>query len=88
MLGKYAEMQTGKPTKTVVIPDVNHNTELKNAQSENIFLTGDNLDVLKHLQRAYTNSIDVIYIDIKTTQSIQLQTARKGDNTGVLELVA
>lgn len=27
-------------------------------------------------------------IDIKTTQSIQLQTARKGDNTGFLELVA
>lgn len=60
---KYAEMRTGNPTKTVVIPDVNHNTELNNAQSENIFLTGNNLDVLKHLQRAYTNSIDIIYID-------------------------
>lgn len=60
---KYAELQTGKPTGTVVIPDMNHNREVNNAQSENIFLTGDNLDVLKHLQRAYTNSIDVIYID-------------------------
>lgn len=60
---KYAEMRTGNPTKTVVIPDVDHNTELNNAQSENIFLTGNNLDVLKHLQRAYTNSIDMIYID-------------------------
>lgn len=60
---KYAELQTGKPTPTVVIPDMKHNSEPKNAQSENVFLTGDNLDALKHLQRAYTNSIDVIYID-------------------------
>ncbi|MSB67135.1 site-specific DNA-methyltransferase [Leuconostoc lactis] len=60
---KYAELQAGKPTVTVVIPDTKHNSEPKNAQSENVFLTGDNLDALKHLQRAYTNSIDVIYID-------------------------
>lgn len=60
---KYAELQTGQPTKTVVIPDLKHNAESKNHQSENIFLTGDNLDVLKHLQRAYTNSIDMIYLD-------------------------
>lgn len=60
---KYAELQAGKPTVTVVIPDMKHNSEPKNAQSENVFLTGDNLDALKHLQRAYTNSIDVIYID-------------------------
>lgn len=60
---KYAELKTGKPTTTVVIPDVKHNSQQKNYQSDNVFLTGDNLDVLKHLQRAYTNSIDVIYID-------------------------
>ena len=60
---KYAELKTGTPTTTVVIPDVKHNSHQKNYQSDNVFLTGDNLDVLKHLQRAYTNSIDVIYID-------------------------
>ena len=60
---KYAELQTGKPTTTVVIPDVKHNEQQNNSQSENVFLTGNNLDVLKHLQRAYTNSIDMIYID-------------------------
>lgn len=60
---KYAELKTGKPTTTVVIPDVKHNSQQRNYQSDNVFLTGDNLDVLKHLQRAYTNSIDVIYID-------------------------
>ncbi|CAM4300553.1 site-specific DNA-methyltransferase [Weissella hellenica] len=60
---KYAELQVGKPTASVIIPDMNHNNEPKNAQSENIFLTGDNLNVLKHLQQAYTNSIDMIYLD-------------------------
>lgn len=60
---KYAELKTGTPTTTVVIPDVKQNSHQKNYQSDNVFLTGDNLDVLKHLQRAYTNSIDVIYID-------------------------
>lgn len=59
----YAELKTGQPTTTVVIPDVKHNDQQKNVQSENVFLTGNNLDALKHLQRAYTNSIDVIYID-------------------------
>jgi len=40
---KYAELKTGKPTTTVVIPDVKHNSQQKNYQSDNVFLTGDNL---------------------------------------------
>lgn len=56
--------------------------------TQNVYIEGDNLEVLKLLQKAYAGKIDMIYIDIKTTQSIQLQTARKGDNTGVLEFVA
>lgn len=59
----YARLQTGQPTKTVIIPDQKHNKLPENTDSKNIFLTGDNLDVLKHLQKAYTNSIDFIYID-------------------------
>lgn len=60
---KYAELQTGKPTASVVIPDMDHNNQPNNDQSENVFLTGDNLEVLKHLQKSYTNGIDMIYID-------------------------
>lgn len=33
------------------------------AHSKNLFFTGDNLEVLRHLQTAYANKIDVIYID-------------------------
>ena len=59
----YARLQTGQPTKTVIIPDQKHNKLSENKDSKNVFLTGDNLDVLKHLQKAYSNSIDFIYID-------------------------
>lgn len=60
---EYARLKAGQPTKTVLIPDVKNNVKIENDNSQNIFLTGDNLDVLKHLQNAYTNSVDFIYID-------------------------
>lgn len=31
--------------------------------SQNLFFTGDNLEVLRHLQNNYQNKIDLIYID-------------------------
>ena len=40
-----------------------HNAKDVNAHSRNLFFTGDNLEVLKHLEHAYTGSIDMIYID-------------------------
>lgn len=61
-IGKdYARLQTGTAPTTVIVPDSKHN--VKNSESENIFLTGDNLEVLKHLQNAYRNAIKMIYID-------------------------
>lgn len=33
------------------------------AHSKNLFFTGDNLEVLRHLQNSYQNKVDVIYID-------------------------
>lgn len=63
-IGKdYARLQTGTATETVIIPDIEHNEKEENKNSENLFFTGDNLDVLKHLQNAYANSIKMIYID-------------------------
>ncbi|GHN36577.1 site-specific DNA-methyltransferase [Lactobacillus delbrueckii] len=47
---------------TVIVPDEKQNQgEGKN--SKNLFFTGDNLEVLRHLQNNYQNKIDVIYID-------------------------
>lgn len=59
----YARLQTGTKTETMIIPDVEHNEKEENKNSKNLFFTGDNLEVLKHLQNAYKNSIKMIYID-------------------------
>lgn len=40
-----------------------HNTLAENKNSHNLFLTGDNLDVLRHLQNNYADTVDMIYID-------------------------
>lgn len=62
-IGKdYARRQAGEMPTTVIVPDEKQNKgEGKN--SNNLFFTGDNLEVLRHLQTSYSNKIDVIYID-------------------------
>lgn len=62
-IGKdYARRQAGGMPNTVIVPDEKQNQgEGKN--SKNLFFTGDNLEVLRHLQTSYQNKIDVIYID-------------------------
>ncbi len=63
-IGKdYAKKQAGEKATAVVVPDIKHNNEEINKNSKNLFFTGDNLEVLRHLQNNYRNSIDVIYID-------------------------
>lgn len=63
-IGKnYAKKQSGERPNTVIVPDIEHNTKMENKNSKNIFLTGDNLEVLRHLQQNYQNSVDFIYID-------------------------
>ena len=63
-IGKdYAKKQAGERPTTVIVPDIIHNTESKNKSSKNLFFTGDNLEVLRHLQSNYQNSVDYIYID-------------------------
>ncbi|WP_455952647.1 hypothetical protein [Arcanobacterium haemolyticum] len=53
-LGKsYAKYLTSTETQTVVVPDLAHNGQLKNKDSENLYIVGDNLDALKHLLGSY-----------------------------------
>lgn len=62
-IGKnYARRQAGEMPTTVIAPDEKQN-EGEGKNSKNLFFTGDNLEVLRHLQTAYANKIDVIYID-------------------------
>ncbi|MBT1048026.1 hypothetical protein [Streptococcus macedonicus] len=46
----YAKKQAGEAPTTVVLPDKTHNEKPENQNSQNLFFTGDNLEVLRHLQ--------------------------------------
>ena len=62
-IGKdYARRQAGEMPSTVIVPDEKQNKG-EGRSSKNLFFTGDNLEVLRHLQNNYQNKINVIYID-------------------------
>lgn len=62
-IGKdYAKRQAGELPKSVIVPD-NEQNDNDGRESGNLFFTGDNLEVLRHLQASYTGKIDEIYID-------------------------
>jgi adenine-specific DNA-methyltransferase len=63
-LGKsYAKLLASTETTTVIQPNETHNSLPENAKSENIYISGDNLDGLKHLLKSYNGAIKCIYID-------------------------
>ena len=63
-LGKnYARLLANIETDTMIVDDKEHNDKVENKNSENIYIEGDNIDVLKHLKNAYSEKIKMIYID-------------------------
>lgn len=63
-LGKnYARLLASVDTTTVIVPDEEHNSKPENAKSENVYISGDNLDGLKHLLKSYSRKVRCIYID-------------------------
>lgn len=63
-LGKsYGRLLASSSTTTVIQPDEKHNALPENEKSENIYISGDNLDGLKHLLKSYSRNIKCIYID-------------------------
>lgn len=59
----YARMLTSLETTTAVKPDVNHNGKEENKDSRNLYISGDNIDALKHLLGSYAGKVKCIYID-------------------------
>ncbi|URL03145.1 site-specific DNA-methyltransferase [Avibacterium sp. 20-126] len=55
----YQVLQT--PTQQTLIPCEAESVDF--AQSQNVFIEGENLEVLKVLQKSYFNSVKMIYID-------------------------
>ncbi|MDO4949365.1 MAG: DNA methyltransferase [Bacteroidales bacterium] len=63
-LGKnYARMLYNMDSTTVICPDKEHNDLPENCDSQNVYISGDNLDALQHLVKSYSGQIKVIYID-------------------------
>lgn len=63
-LGKtYAKLLASLDTETILVPDKENNSKEKNKNSENIYISGDNIDALKHLVKSYAGQIKCIYID-------------------------
>lgn len=63
-LGKnYARMLTNMDTTTLIRPDEEHNAKPENRDSQNVYISGDNLDALQHLVKSYSGKVKVIYID-------------------------
>lgn len=63
-LGKnYAKYVASLDTETILVPDEENNNKDDNKNSENIYISGDNIDALKHLVRSYIGKINCIYID-------------------------
>lgn len=63
-LGKnYVRLLTSLETETVVVPDKKHNAKPENAKNKNVYISGDNLDALKHLLKSKQGQVKCIYID-------------------------
>lgn len=63
-LGKsYSRLLANLPPKTLLHPDIEHNTQEQHKNSKNLLIKGDNLEVLKHLVNAYSEKVKMIYID-------------------------
>ncbi len=63
-LGKnYARLLASMDSTCVIVPDEEHNSKPENRESQNIYISGDNLDGLKHLLKSYARKVKCIYID-------------------------
>lgn len=63
-LGKsYARILASDAATTLLKEDEVHNAKPENANSQNLLIKGDNLEVLKHLSNAYYEKVKMIYID-------------------------
>ena len=69
-VGKKASIvEANKPIRKTLRPCKEDSVDWDT--TENLYIEGDNLEVLKLLQESYLGAIKMIYIDIKTPRLIQ-----------------
>ncbi|MGC5585890.1 hypothetical protein ACPYOC_16245 [Ornithinimicrobium sp. W1665] len=78
----YANFLTSTKTETVLVPDLEHNTEEAYSRRENLYLVGDNLDALKHLLGSHTGQVKCIYIDPPSFSGYQVPEVAFGGGEG------
>lgn len=66
---KAAIMEGNTPIRKTLRPCIEESKDW--ATTGNLYIEGDNLDILKNLQESYLNSIKMIYIDIIMQKLIQ-----------------
>ena len=77
-LGKnYARLLASVDTTTVIVPDIEHNNKPENINSKNLYITGGNIDGLKHLLKSYAGKIKCIYIEMIIPKLIQFNDCKK-----------
>jgi adenine-specific DNA-methyltransferase len=59
----YARLLASDAATTLLSEDEAFNRKPENANSQNLLLKGDNLEILKHLSNAYFERVKMIYID-------------------------
>lgn len=59
----YARLLASDAATTLLKEDVAFNQKPENANSQNLLVKGDNLEILKHLSHAYPEQVKMIYID-------------------------
>ena len=73
------------PSRGALVPDIDNSIDFDDAR--NVFIEGDNLEVLKLLQKAYNDQVKLIYIDppYNTGQRLRLQRRLSRGLRGYLE---
>ena len=70
---KAAIVEANKPIRKTLRPCPEESVDWNN--TENLYIEGDNLEVLKLLQESYLGAVKMIYIEIKTRYLIQKNAA-------------
>ena len=58
-------MLTNMDTTTLIRPDIEHNSKPENQNSQNDYISGDNLDALQHLVKSYSGE-HIVFIWSRT----------------------